>query len=281
MKKSLLFMAVLLTAGMFVSAQESYSFIAEDYCQNLGLAEDDIALTPDQVLEFGPLTFTAQDNDPGDGTGGWKYKPSTVEAYEYNGVTYKTSQVQGQKNGKNGYPYYDGAKSACAIFTTTEPGNLDIAMKTSGKKRFWIIDIPTADLDLHNLQDSLANSAYAYQYGEGQYYWGGFFDENGYYQADTYVTEDNFYQAMTINLVPDHTYYVFVSGSKLMLSGFTFTSTVGVEDNMLSTATVVSEEYYTILGQKLTEPERGALNIIVKTMSDGTVKTDKVYIEKR
>lgn len=42
--------------------------------------------------------------------------------------------------------------------------------------------------------------------------------------------------------------------------------------------TVVSVEYYNVVGVKLSKPERG-LNIVKKTMSDGTTVTTKLYIK--
>ncbi|MBQ8607436.1 MAG: hypothetical protein IJ417_04500 [Bacteroidaceae bacterium] len=42
--------------------------------------------------------------------------------------------------------------------------------------------------------------------------------------------------------------------------------------------TVVSIEYYNVVGVKLSKPEKG-LNIVKKTMSDGTTVTTKLYIK--
>lgn len=53
---------------------------------------------------------------------------------------------------------------------------------------------------------------------------------------------------------------------------------VGVND-MKSSATIVKTEYYNTLGVKLSQPANG-LNIIRKTMSDGSIVTSKRFINK-
>jgi hypothetical protein len=58
----------------------------------------------------------------------------------------------------------------------------------------------------------------------------------------------------------------------------THANTVGVND-MKSSATVVKTEYYNTLGVKLSQPANG-LNIIRKTMSDGSSVTSKRFFNK-
>ncbi|MBP7506624.1 MAG: hypothetical protein KA807_02280, partial [Prolixibacteraceae bacterium] len=53
---------------------------------------------------------------------------------------------------------------------------------------------------------------------------------------------------------------------------------VGVK-NLNSTAKVVKTEYFNIMGAKLSEPSNG-VNIVIKTMSDGSIVTTKSVFKK-
>ncbi|PKP10144.1 MAG: hypothetical protein CVU09_08430 [Bacteroidetes bacterium HGW-Bacteroidetes-4] len=285
MKKSLLLMAAFsLAAVVFVNAQEEpVTWSAEAYCVENNVPENGDALTALQEFTLGALTFSAYEK-----TGiTWLYKPSTAETFDFNGVTYHPSYVQGQTNPKNGYPLVNEDWSAVAHFVSTSTGSLDIVFKFGYNKRFWVAEIPDNIMEDINMGDSTAISAYAYEFDTEQTYWGGFFDPTGtppgyYYSLDMPTTDPGgvYYTGITLNIKPGHEYFAFFSGSKIMLSGLTFTPTVSVKDNLLNAAKVVSEDYYNIVGQKLAKPQLGGLNIIVKTMSDGSVKTEKVFISK-
>ncbi len=288
MKKSLLLMAVLITAVVYVKAQDPVTWVADTYCTDQGLDADAIALLPGATIAVGDVTFTAQEAD-GDGMG-WKYKTTTDPDFEYNGVTYKAGQVQGQTNPLNGKLLRDGGGCAIAMFTTTKSGSLDVAFKFGYNKKFWVAAVPVADLALLNKDDSLACSAYKYEYATGQYYWSGYLDPMTtpaeYYDAAapkyTEAPADGvFYTGITLDIKPDYEYYVYFAGSKIMLCGVTFTASSGVSvKDHISNASVVSSEYYTIIGQKLSKPLKGGLNIVVNTMSDGTVVTEKKFIRE-
>ncbi|MFA6401811.1 MAG: hypothetical protein WCX31_09335 [Salinivirgaceae bacterium] len=288
MKKKLLLSAVLFAAVVFVKAQTPVTWIADDYCTGLGLAADAIALTPNQQITVGDVTFTAQEA-AGDGMG-WKYKTSTDADFTYNGVTYKAAQVQGQTNPYNGKLLRDGGGCSIAMFKSTTSGILDVAFKFGYNKKFWVAAVPVADLALLNKDDSLACSAYKYEFAAGLYYWSGYLDPMTspatYYDAAapnyTEAPVDGiYYTGITLNVVPDYEYYVYFAGSKIMLCGLTYTAGgVSVKDNISNNAKVVSQEYFNIVGQKLAKPQLGGVNIIVKTLSDGTITTDKVFIRK-
>lgn len=286
MKKSLLFMAVLfLTAIVFVKAQTPVTWIANTYCTNLALAADAPALTPLQQIAVGDLTFTA--HEPAGFA--WLYKVSADPLeFTYNGVVYSASQVQGQTNPSKGSPKKDGGYSSVAVFNSTTYGTLDVAFKFGYNKNFWVAAIPEAALEDLDLTDSTAVSQYAYSFAEGQTYWGGFFDPTttppAYYQAATPNAQPavgTYFTGITLNIRPDYEYYVFFSGSKIMLCGLTYTATSGLAvKETISNASVISTEYYNLLGQKFTKPQFDQLNIVVSKMSDGSVKVDKKYIVK-
>jgi len=289
MKKSLLVMAVLsLTAVTFVKAQDPVTWIANTHCTDAGIEADGIALTPNQQITVGDLTFTAQEVE-GDGQG-WKYKTSEEAEFIYNGVTYNPAYAQGQTNPLSGKLLRDGGACAIAAFNSTTNGSLDVAFKFGYNKKFWVAAVPEADLALLDKNDSLAVSAYAYEFDTDQTYWGGYLDPMtspaSYYlaAAPNYeaAPEDGvYYTGITLDIKADHEYYVYFSGSKLMLCGLTYTASgVSVQDNKLNAATVVSEDYYNVVGQRFSKPQIGALNIIVKTMSDGTVNTEKRFVRE-
>lgn len=285
MKKNLLLTTVLaLSTVIFVKAQEPVTWMANDYCVGLGLAADAAALQPMQEITVGDLTFTSQEK----AETAWLYKVTTDPvSFTFNEITYSTSYVQGQTNPSNGFPRKDGGYCAVAQFNSTKNGSLDVTFKFGYNKRFWVAEIPVADLEELDLTDSTAVSAYAYQYAEGANYWSGYFDPTTtpptYYNGATPTTDPGgtYFTGVTLNIKTDHEYYVFFSGSKLMLCGLTFTAESGVSVNEnISTATVVSEEYFNIIGQKLAKPQLGGLNIIVRTLSDGSVNTEKIYLVK-
>jgi hypothetical protein len=235
MKKSLLLSAALFAAVVFVKAQSPTTWIAGDYCTGLGLEADAIALTPNQQITAGDITLTAQDADGK----GWKYKTSTDADFTYNGVTYKAAQVQGQTNPLAGRLLNAGGGCAIAIFESASSGTLDIAFKFGYNKKFWVAAVPTADLALLNKDDSLECSAYKYEFTEGQYYWSGYLDPMTspatYYDAaspnytEAPVDGAVYYTGITLNVEPDYQYFVFFSGSKIMLCGFTYTVAAAVE----------------------------------------------------
>lgn len=231
MKKSLLVTAVLFLAAMaFVKAQDPVTWIANTYCIDNSIEANAVALTPNQEITVGDVTFIAQEVE-GDGAG-WLYKTSEDADFEYNGVTYSAAQVQGQTNPLNGRLLRDGGGCAIAIFKSTTNGSLDIAFKFGYNKKFWVAAVPEADLLLLDKNDSLAVSEYKYEFAAGQYYWSGYLDPMtspaAYYDAATpnYTeapAEGVYYTGITLDIKPDFEYYVFFSGSKIMISGLTYT----------------------------------------------------------
>lgn len=369
MKKSLLFMAVLtLSAVSLVKAQTPVTWIADTYCTENSFVAEDTALQPMAEITVGDLTFTAQEREGA----GWLYKVVTSPTeFAYNGVTYSANYVQGMNNPMKGSPYKDGSPSAAAIFSTASNGTLDVVFKFGYNKPFWVAAIPDDDLIILDLNDSASVFAYAYPIDQDTNYWGGFFDvrttppayyyNNGTPYAD--ITDSLHYTGITLDVQTGYTYYVFFSGSKLMLSGLTFTkaaapeysvsgkvtsnatavegvlitssdtktattnasgeysitgiteasiiltpskdsytfspatitltmdkdytdqnfevsTSTAIRPNQISDATVVSSEYFNLIGQKIDRPRPGTLIIVVNKMSDGTVRFEKQYIKE-
>jgi hypothetical protein len=239
MKKSLLMMSGLLLAIVMVAkAQTPVTWIANTYCIDSSIAADAVAFTAQQELTVGDITFTALEKS---GLG-WLYKVTASPVdFTYNSVTYSASYIQGQTNPLNGRILRDGDYPAIAKFTSATSGTLDVAFKFGYNKRFWVAAIPKTALEDLDLSDSVAISAYAYQYSEGATYWGGFFDPSttppAYYYSATMPTVDpggTYFTGITLNVDPDHEYFVYFSGSKLMLAGFTYTATPVVTEYSVS-----------------------------------------------
>ncbi len=104
-------------------------------------------------------------------------------------------------------------------------------------------------------------------------------DANGEYSI-TGITE------ASVTLTPTKSNYTFSPETLTLtmdqdLTGQDFVATLGTGiSSKVSNATVVSTEYYSIIGQKLAKPQFEGLNIVVKKMSDGTVITEKKYIKR-
>lgn len=239
MKKSLLMITGLLLAIVMVAkAQSPVTWIANTYCIDSSIAADAVAFTAQQALTVGDITFTALEKS---GVG-WLYKVTADPTeFTYNNVTYSASYIQGATNPLNGRILRDGDYPAIAKFTSATSGTLDVAFKFGYNKRFWVAAIPKDVLEDLDLSDSLAISAYAYQYDEGATYWAGFFDPSttppGYYYSATMPTTDpggTYFTGITLNVDADHEYFLYFSGSKLMLCGFTYTATPVVTEYSVS-----------------------------------------------
>lgn len=97
------------------------------------------------------------------------------------------------------------------------------------------------------------------------------------YDAKTEAAK--YYGTYTFPVRAGKTYTTFCTGSKLGFYGFTFTP--GGGSGIASTATdkeVLSTEYYNVVGVKQNELAKG-LNIIKKTMNDGSVEVEKAFIK--
>jgi len=238
MKKCLLMMTVLLlTVVMFVKAQEPVTWMANTYCIDNSIAADAIALTAMQEITVGDVTFTAEEK----AGAAWLYKvTASPTEFTYNNVTYSASYVQGQTNPLNGRLMRDGDYCAIAKFTSTSNGTLDVTFKFGYNKRFWVAAVPKTALEDLDLNDSTAVSAYAYQYAEGATYWSGYFDPTttppSYYLGATPTVDPGgtYYTGITLDIKTDYEYYVFFSGSKLMLCGLTYTATPVITEYSVS-----------------------------------------------
>jgi len=91
------------------------------------------------------------------------------------------------------------------------------------------------------------------------------------------------YDAISFKAEANKCYNYFCTGSKACIYGFIFepetiVDPVGVK-NLNSTAKVVKTEYFNIMGTKLSEPSNG-VNIVIKTMSDGSIVTTKTVVKR-
>lgn len=274
MKKHLLLVAALFaTASAF--AQPTWTSLA--YGTEKALVADAIAFAPAASITVGDVTFTAG------GATDWLYKVSDSE-FTFNNQTYNQTYVQGQSNGKDGY-IDGGTVSSVAIFKAAKSGKLDVTFKFGYNKKFYVAEFTDANLDEVDLASADAVAPFAYK--EKQF-WGHFIDATTKEYYIPAVGEDGkaiaraddatqvHYTGCTLDVVAGKSYYVWFSGSKIMLVGFNFTA--GTKADILSNdATVVSTEYFNVQGSKLAAPARG-LNIVKQNMSDGSVKTFKKMV---
>ncbi|MFN8209062.1 MAG: carboxypeptidase-like regulatory domain-containing protein [Bacteroidales bacterium] len=237
MKKSLLLMTVLLLAAVTAQAQAPVTWMANTYCIDSSIAADAVALPAMQEVVVGDITFTALEK----AGAGWLYKvTSSPTDFTYNGVTYSASYVQGQTNPLNGRILRDADYPAIAKFSSATNGSLDVTFKFGYNKRFWVAAIQKTALEDLDLSDSLAISAYAYQYAEGATYWSGYFDPTttppSYYMGATPTVDPGgtYFTGITLDIKSDHEYFVFFAGSKLMLCGFTYTPTPVITEYSVS-----------------------------------------------
>ena len=277
MKRNLLFFVAIL-ATLCVNAQVTWNAV------DLALEADVVAFKgienggPESVeLEDITIVFEGQTD--------WLFKLSLDDpnTFEYNGNTYNKTQVQGATNGMEGYLMHANGPSCAAHFIPSVNGTLDIAFKFGYNKKFYIAALTEDDFDEADFSADM--SAYAYDVDN---YWGHFIDATTYEYYIPEVGDDGkavarddnadspHFTGATINVEADKEYYVWFAGSKIMLAGFVFTpeETGTNVNNKLNSSTVVKTEYYNTLGVKLREPSNG-VNIIRKTMSDGSVKTSK------
>jgi hypothetical protein len=190
----------------------------------------------------------------------------------YNGVTWDNlAYIQGATNEM----YY--------AFLPAKSGVMDVALKMGSNKSTFVLElndvttvegldtltttygtfsgIPTASWTAPSVYDTHNNSMGT---------WNG--------SAPIQNTGENVYLVISIPVTANKTYVVGVKGSKLMLRGVSLTITTSSANNIpASKATVVSTEYYSLTGARLSQPGRG-VNLVKKTMSDGTVSTSKIVM---
>jgi hypothetical protein len=247
MKKLLLICCAALLASVGVNAQGTFK--VSEYCQKNGLVytstvgadgktvNTTVVFAAGAVITDVPnLTFTASGATDWVLTG--DYTTSTVNT-TFNGIDYpQVGQAQGASNGKDGF--IDGGNiSSVAIFKPAKDGTLDIAFKFGYNKKFYVAEITDEALDVIDLADSAQVHPYAYNHSQ---YWGGYWNaDNGQYYYGTAVdgtsATKSYFTGCTLNVVAGKNYYVWASGSKLMLMGFNYVVTA-VEPPADTTATV-------------------------------------------
>lgn len=203
---------------------------------------------------------------------------------EYNGVTYDNAAfIQGSNNGM----FY--------AFLPSADGTLDISVKMSSNKKTFVLELKdelftaslgttvgdiatlcllgTADLEsLPLISTDVSNFPTVYDtYTKSETTWDG--------TLAPQETGESVYMVFSFPVTSGKTYAFGCFGSKIMIRGVNFVTGGTNVDLTNFDATVVSEEYYSITGQRLAEPQKG-LNIIKKIMSDGTIKTSKVIYQK-
>lgn len=261
MKKSLLFIAVI-AATMCANAQGVWKSTG---------TEASIAASTD--ITFTGITGLKSMHSDAAGVIGKGDTGATNVVY--NSVTWDNlAMIQGNTNGM----YF--------AFLPAKNGVLDVSVKMGSAKKTFILEVKDqAFTDKQATVGDLAALTTAYPTGDGlvslsnlPMVYDTYNLKTGTWDNSTAIqsTGGNVYMVMSFPVTANKTYVVGVTGSKLMLRGLSLTATGGgtSANTIPSKATVVSTEYYSITGAKLTQPTRG-INIARKTMSDGSVVTSK------
>lgn len=133
-------------------------------------------------------------------------------------------------------------KGSLFAMKVEKDGNMEIAVVLNASKKYYI------------LEDGVALE-----------------DFNGFTVADKY------YGTYSFPVKAGKTYTTFCTGSKLGFYGFTYTPTgTGIQDSTIEKE-VISTEYFNVVGVRTNQAEKG-LNMVKRTMSDGTVKVEKLYV---
>ena len=202
MKKGLLAVAALF-AAVSSNAQGSWT-------NTVGDAEKDAVVYTGGTVKtdlIPGLTITLA------GATDWAAKGVDAESFTgADGVEYSKSYIQGNTNGMaNGLEHSSGQSSHIQI-VADKAGTVYVAAKFGNNKPIWAAKVATSEIE--DLDDS-DMSAYLYTY-EGKY-----IKDDGTYGGDEAAT-DAVYSALPLEVETGYTYFFWVSGSKLMLSGINF-----------------------------------------------------------
>ena len=259
MKKSLLFVAAMF-AAVCANAQGSWTNVVPD-----GAATDDVVYTagavesakvPGLKITFGGATD-------------WAVKGASTETFTGpDGVEYTKGYIQGGTNGMGSLNVDESNaliegdyKSAPGLVHSTgesshiqivaeQAGTVYVAAKYGKNKCIFLAKVPDADLEELVMEDM---SSYIVTY-KGLY-----IKADGTYGA-TVAEETDTYAALPIAVEPGNTYFFWVAGSKLMLSGINYvTGATGIEN--VKAAKNVEGVAYNLAGQKVSNSFKG---IVIK-----------------
>ena len=166
---------------------------------------------------------------------GWTVKSTWTE--EFTGkdcINYAKSYIQGTTNGMPGSLFYEktGYVSAHLQFMPTVPGVVYIAAKYGSTKPIWAAKVPNKVLETTGLEYADLTAYLIPGFSEASNVdgvitmtKGMYISDNGAALQETMPSADT-YAAVPLEVEPGYTYYYWVSGSRLMLSGLHFTQKV-------------------------------------------------------
>lgn len=293
MKRSLLFLSAMLLAAFFVSAQNAWKFeSAEDAIPEAGT-----------VYSVEGCDFFWYDTPSSNGI------MTDMEVIDVDGVQFAFA-LQSTNNPKP-WQYQDVGASAMYLFDCTMDGTLTIVTAVNPRKNTYICETDIVEdktggnycyvlCGEEGVTDYLYSDETTFQTadffvaadinaGEGVVFngarawdlWDLVEGDSFTMTADERSAADDAAAAITSWICDDMTvkatagkcYSYFCTGSKAAIYGFMFTPSAAVS-TVKASATVVKTDYYSILGVKSEAPVKG-VNIIKKTMSDGSVVTSK------
>ena len=263
MKKSLLFVAAIF-AALTANAQQTW------HCVNDGdqfeVQENKVVITPGTSKSTaGEHTQVAADVFGDnikvflcDGGADWTVKNEKATAGTFvasNGVEYSKSYIQGGTNGSAGSLDKGGTESAHIEVEALVDGKLAVAAKYGKNKPIWAASVETATYE--DVIDYLDLTA---QNNMGV--WGQYIKDDGTLgDAVAATATADVYSALEYDLKAGNTYFFWVSGSKIMLCGLTFTAGAGTGINGITVdgADNANAPVYNLAGQRVSKDAKGIL----------------------
>ena len=192
-----------------------------------------------------------------DGGADWTVKNDKATAGTFvasNGVEYSKSYIQGGTNGSAGSLDKSGTESAHIEVVALVDGKLAVAAKYGKNKPIWAASIETA-----KYEDEIDYLDLSGQNNMGV--WGQYIKEDGTLgDAVTATATADVYSALEYDLKAGNTYFFWVSGSKIMLCGLTFTAgATGINGITVDGADNANAPVYNLAGQRVSKDAKGIL----------------------
>lgn len=244
MKKIFTLCAAMCTA-MMVNAQVVTNLPGD-------VEKDALVVTDEQAQEGFELSTIAGLSVKACGATGWKSVPSDQDPYTVNGATYSKGYIQGNTNGMAGNLAHANGTSSHIQIVAEKDGVIWIGAKFGKNKQIWSAKCSAAyaeeELDYAVMTDLLTT------------YQGKYINVDGTYGADEAIAEADVYSALPLQIKAGEVNFFWVSGSKIMLTGFQWEegATTAIAN---VAATSQNAAVYNLLGQRVAADTKGLVII--------------------